>query len=86
MLKKAPVDFRAVLHSATEAIRPLITAAGHELSIALPDVALPLEADATRLAQVFTNLLNNAAKYTPPGGANSADGDRASRRPRRERQ
>ena len=68
VLKKAPVDFRTVLHSTTEAVRPAIDAAGHELTIILPEEALPLHVDPTRIAQVFTNLLNNAAKYTPPGG------------------
>src|SRR5262249_38816776 len=40
----------------------------HALEVDLPDEALPLEADPVRLAQVFWNLLNNAAKYTPEGG------------------
>ena len=67
-LKTERVDFRAVLGSALETTRPLIEAANHELAVRLPPDALPMEADPTRLAQVFANLLNNAAKYTPPGG------------------
>jgi signal transduction histidine kinase/GAF domain-containing protein len=67
-LKKERVDFRAVLGSALESTRPLIEAANHELAVRLPADPLPLDADPTRLAQVLANLLNNAAKYTPPGG------------------
>ncbi|MBC8026614.1 MAG: response regulator [Steroidobacteraceae bacterium] len=67
-LKKERVDFRTVLGSALETTRPLIEAANHELAVRLPADALPLDADPTRLAQVLANLVNNAAKYTPPGG------------------
>jgi signal transduction histidine kinase/ActR/RegA family two-component response regulator len=67
-LKKERVDFRGVLGSALETTRPLIEAANHELAVKLPADALPLDADPTRLAQIFANLLNNAAKYTRPGG------------------
>jgi signal transduction histidine kinase len=67
-LKKERVDFRTLLGSAIEATRPLVEAANHELAVRLPADALPLDADPTRLAQVLANLLNNAAKYTPPGG------------------
>ncbi len=67
-LKKERVDFRTALGSALETTRPLIEASNHELAVRLPADPLPLEADPTRLAQVLANLLNNAAKYTPPGG------------------
>jgi PAS domain S-box-containing protein len=67
-LKKQRVDFRAVLHSALETTRPLIERHGHEFAMRLPKDPLPLDVDPTRLAQVIANLLNNAAKYTPPGG------------------
>jgi PAS domain S-box-containing protein len=61
-------DFRSVLHSAVETTRSMIEAAGHEFAVRLPKEPLPLHVDSTRLSQVFANLLNNAAKYTPPQG------------------
>jgi CheY-like chemotaxis protein len=62
------VSLGAVLANAVESSRPLIEAAGHDLAVALPPEPAVVEADPTRLAQAFLNLLNNAAKYTPPGG------------------
>jgi PAS domain S-box-containing protein len=67
-LRKERVELAAVVRSAVEAARPAIEAAGHELRIALPIEPIYLDADLTRLAQVFANLLNNAAKYMEPGG------------------
>jgi signal transduction histidine kinase len=67
-LRKARVDLAAVINAALETSRPLIEAARHQLTVELPGEPLPLEADAVRLAQVFANLLNNAAKYTDAGG------------------
>jgi PAS domain S-box-containing protein len=67
-LKKEPVDLRAVVATALETSAALIEGSGHALSVALPDEPLGLEADVTRLVQVLSNLLNNAAKYTPAGG------------------
>jgi signal transduction histidine kinase/ActR/RegA family two-component response regulator len=68
-LRKERVELAAVIQDALEACRPLIEAGGHELTVSLPPEPVTLEADPTRLAQVFSNLLNNAAKYTPPGGS-----------------
>jgi CheY-like chemotaxis protein/anti-sigma regulatory factor (Ser/Thr protein kinase) len=51
-----------------ETVRPLVQAREHTLELRLPEQAIPVDADATRLAQVFSNLLTNAAKYTEPGG------------------
>ena len=64
-----------------ETVRPLIEARSRELTLTLPDEPLDLMADAARIEQVLANLLNNAAKYTEPGGrislAAERDGDEA---------
>jgi PAS domain S-box-containing protein len=67
-LRKEPVELADIVRSAVETSRPFIEAAGHQLALAIPPEALTLEGDAVRLAQVFANLLNNAAKYTEPRG------------------
>jgi signal transduction histidine kinase len=67
-LRKEQVDARAVAQSAIEAVEPLARARGHALRVALPPTGVTLDADPTRLAQVFLNLLNNAIKFTDPGG------------------
>jgi PAS domain S-box-containing protein len=67
-LRKAPVELWAVVQSAVETARPQIEANGHILTVTLPRHPIHLDADLTRLAQVFWNLLNNSAKYTEPGG------------------
>ncbi|HEY4556422.1 MAG TPA: ATP-binding protein, partial [Lysobacter sp.] len=69
-LRPEPVNLAQVIQHAIETSRPLIESARHRLDLDL-DVephALRLQADPMRLAQVFANLLNNAAKYTPHGG------------------
>jgi PAS domain S-box-containing protein len=67
-LHRMPVLLGNVLHSAVESCRPLLDKMSHELSYLPSAEPLIVYADETRLAQVFVNLLNNAAKYTPPGG------------------
>jgi PAS domain S-box-containing protein len=74
-LRKQRVTLATVVHSAVETSRPLMEQAGHTFSLTLPPAPVYLDADLTRLAQVFSNLLNNAAKYTEPGGRISLTGE-----------
>jgi PAS domain S-box-containing protein len=67
-LRREKVELATVIHSAVESSRPLIEQMGHKISVSLPNDLLIVDADLTRLAQVFVNLLNNAAKYTERGG------------------
>ncbi|HEY3969716.1 MAG TPA: ATP-binding protein [Planctomycetaceae bacterium] len=62
------VDLADIVDDAVEAAGPHIQAARHELRVELPDGPLPLVVDRTRIAQALLNLLNNAAKFTDPGG------------------
>jgi PAS domain S-box-containing protein len=67
-LRKERVELAVVVRSAVETNRPVIEQAGHELTVSLPPEPVYLMADPTRLAQIILNLLNNAARYTEPGG------------------
>ncbi|VTR95894.1 multi-sensor hybrid histidine kinase : Multi-sensor hybrid histidine kinase OS=Planctomyces brasiliensis (strain ATCC 49424 / DSM 5305 / JCM 21570 / NBRC 103401 / IFAM 1448) GN=Plabr_1025 PE=4 SV=1: Response_reg: PAS_3: GAF: HisKA: HATPase_c: Response_reg [Gemmata massiliana] len=72
-LQRAPITLAEVIDSAVETARPLIDAAEHTLTVTLPSEPIVLDADLTRLAQVFSNLLTNSAKYTPQGGRIALD-------------
>jgi signal transduction histidine kinase len=67
-LRKSTLDLRSVLEQAVQMNAPLLEARKHHLSVHLAAESLWVEAEQTRLIQVFVNLLNNAAKYTPEAG------------------
>jgi PAS domain S-box-containing protein len=67
-LRKTPTDLATVLRGALDLSQPLIDLLGHWLSISLPEEPVPLWGDVVRLGQVFSNVLNNAAKYTDRRG------------------
>ncbi len=76
-LRREVVDLDRAVHHAILAVRPLVEARQHELEVRLPGGdPLRLEADPTRLEQVLTNLLTNAAKYTDPGGRITLEAER----------
>ena len=67
-LRKQRVELASVLHSAIETSRPLIEHSRHTFSVNMPTTPIFVNADPVRLSQAFSNLLNNSAKYTEPGG------------------
>jgi PAS domain S-box-containing protein len=67
-LRKEPLTLAPVLRGALDTSRPLLEAARHALVVEIPEEDIPIDGDAVRLQQVFANLLNNSARYTPPGG------------------
>src|SRR5208283_4462253 len=82
VLKKRHVDLATVIQEALQMSEPLIQAGEHKISVSLDHQPLIVDGDPVRLAQVFANLLNNAAKYTPQEGhieiTTKRDGDQAS--------
>jgi PAS domain S-box-containing protein len=67
-LRKERIELAKAIRQAVETSSPLIESGGHNLTISVPPGPIYVDADLTRLAQVFSNLLNNAAKYTERGG------------------
>jgi PAS domain S-box-containing protein len=67
-LAKESTDLRSIVNRAAESARPFMDARSHDFSVALPPQPIVVEVDAGRIEQVVVNLLNNAAKYTDPGG------------------
>jgi signal transduction histidine kinase/ActR/RegA family two-component response regulator len=67
-LRRAPVSLSLAVKNALESCQGMLNAHGHELAVTLPSEPLWVDGDFARLAQVFTNLLSNSAKYTEPGG------------------
>jgi signal transduction histidine kinase len=68
-LTRAPLDIAAVVADAVEQAEPLMKSRQHRFEVALPETPLVVSGDHKRLVQVLVNVLNNAAKYTLPGGA-----------------
>ena len=68
-LRRERVDLASVVHAAVETSRPIIEASRNRLTLSLPPEPILLDADPLRLSQTLSNLLNNAAKFTPAGGA-----------------
>jgi len=67
-LRRERVELRAVATAALEAVEPMMRERRHQVAVELPPAGLTVNADPTRLAQVLLNLLNNAAKFSDPGG------------------
>jgi signal transduction histidine kinase len=67
-LRKKQIELGPVIEQAIESSKPLIEARGHRLWVTVPDQKIFLHADETRIQQIISNLLNNAVKYTDPGG------------------
>lgn len=80
-LKRERVELARIVTHAVESSRPLIDAQRHTLEIKAPEEALWVDGDPVRLGQILINLLNNAAKYTPPGGQIRLSVERSSAQP-----
>ena len=67
-IERQRCDLRTIARQACESVAPLMNERRHDITVLLPEVATEVMGDATRLNQVFVNLLTNAARYTPSGG------------------
>jgi len=67
-VRRDALDLRILLRQSVEAARPMASSVEHQLDLELPEEPLPIQGDETRLIQVVGNLINNAIKYTNPGG------------------
>jgi two-component system, sensor histidine kinase len=72
-LSRAPTDVRQCLQEAFDAVAPLLDQHRHQIAVDLGESPLWVDGDAVRLAQVLSNLLHNAARYTSPGGLIEVD-------------
>jgi PAS domain S-box-containing protein len=68
VLRKVRLPLAAVIESAVETVQPAIKTNRHDLTVILPSSPVEIEGDPHRISQMVSNLLSNAAKYTPPGG------------------
>ncbi|HLX23660.1 MAG TPA: CHASE3 domain-containing protein [Usitatibacter sp.] len=68
VLSRRPIALGGVIEQAVESVSSMIEASNHRLDVSLPAEPILVDADPIRLAQVFSNLLNNSAKFTPKGG------------------
>ena len=75
-LRHQRIELSEVVHNAIETCGPQLDAGNHAIKVSLPEGPIPLHADPVRLEQIFSNLISNAAKYTPPGGHICITGER----------